>query len=58
MWWIALAMGLGVVVLTPGLIFRWPTLAGETLKVYLAAILRARLRIHFFRHLNRLSLRF
>ncbi|MCX7018643.1 MAG: ABC transporter ATP-binding protein [bacterium] len=59
MWWVALAMGLGVwVVLTPGLIFRWPTLVSEILKIYLPAILRARLRIQFFRHLNRMSLRF
>ena len=59
MWWVALALGLGIwVVLTPGLIFRWPTLVAELLKVYLPAIIRARLRIHFFRHLNRLSLRF
>jgi ABC-type multidrug transport system fused ATPase/permease subunit len=45
-------------VLTPGIIFRWPTLISEYINTYLFQAVRIRLRIHFIRHLERLSLRF
>lgn len=58
-WWVAVAMGLSIwIVLTPGLIFRWPSLITEMLRVYFGQMVRVTLRIHFFRHLHRLSLRF
>jgi ABC-type multidrug transport system fused ATPase/permease subunit len=58
-WWAAVAMGLGIwIVLTPGIIFRWPTLISEYINTYLFQAVRIRLRIHFIRHLERLSLRF
>jgi len=57
--WIAVAIGWCVaLVLAQGLIFRWPALIGETLRIYLLTLVRTRLRIHFVRHLHRLSLRF
>ena len=59
MFWTAVVIGFSVwMVLTPGLLFRWPGLIAESLKVYFQMSVRVRLRIHFFRHLNRLSLRF
>jgi ABC-type multidrug transport system fused ATPase/permease subunit len=59
MWWVAVAIGWGVwLVLTPGFIFRWPSLIGLFLNTYLTAMVRTRMRIHFVRHLHRLSLRF
>ncbi len=59
MFWIAVAMALGVwILLTPGVIFRWPHLIAMGLRIYLLTIIRTHLRIHFFRHLHRLSLRF
>jgi ABC-type multidrug transport system fused ATPase/permease subunit len=58
-WWAAVAMGLGIwIVLTPGVVFRWPTLVSEFLNVYLFQSVRVRLRIHFIKHLQKLSLRF
>jgi ATP-binding cassette, subfamily B, bacterial len=59
MWGIAVFMALAIwIVLTPGFAFRWPTLITEFLNIYLYQAVRARLRIHFFRHLHRLSMRF
>ncbi len=59
MFWIAIAIGWTVwLILSPGIIFRWPSIIAETLRIYLAAMVRTRLRIHFVRHLHRLSLRF
>lgn len=59
LWWIAVFMGLGIwIVLTPGLIVRWPTLISSLINVYLFQAIRVRMRIHFIRHLQRLSLRF
>jgi ABC-type multidrug transport system fused ATPase/permease subunit len=58
-WWAAVAMGLGIwIVLSPGIVFRWPTLISEFLNVYLLQSVRVRLRIHFVKHLQKLSLRF
>ena len=58
-WWVAVGIALTVwVILTPGLLLRWPTLITEIMNIYLFQMIRTRLRIHFFRHLHRLSLRF
>ena len=58
-WWVAVFMGLGIwIVLTPGIIVRWPTLLSALINVYLNQAVRVRMRIHFIRHLQRLSLRF
>jgi len=59
MFWIAVLMAVSVwILLSPGIVLRWPMLIERFLRFYLLIIIRTHLRIHFFRHLHRLSLRF
>lgn len=59
MWTLAVLFGLGTLVYyIPGFFVRAPDLCAKLLSKYLFQIVRARLRRHFYMHLNDLSLRF
>ena len=57
--WIAVALYMSLwVIFSPGFVMAIPYVTGQFLVWYFKGLIRTRIRLHFFRHLNRLSLRF
>jgi len=59
MFWVAVVFYMSLwIIFSPGLLTGVPFNISQFLTWYLKGLIRTRIRLHFFRHLNRLSLRF